>query len=361
MRRTVVSVAYPLAPVGPDAVGGAEQILDRLDRALVRSGHRSIVLACGGSRAHGELVTVQSAGGPFEPATIRVAQEEHARALRRILDRTRADVVHMHGVDFHTYLPPAGIPVLATLHLPIDRYPREALFPRRPDTWFQCVSARQHAACGDNPSVLPPIENGVAVGPFRPRRKRNFALSLARICPEKGIHLAIDAAKAAQIPLLIAGQVYPYPDHVRYFEREIVPRLDAQRRFIGPIGGARKRRLLEAARCLLAPSLAEETSSLVAREALAAATPVIARPAGALADTVEHGRTGFLVGGAAEMAEAIRRCDQIEPRHCWEAARTRFALAPMIAAYLNTYALLTRSTDTRTRNHGRIQNLAHRL
>ena len=33
MSLTVLSVAYPLAPVGPDAAGGAEQILHRLDEA----------------------------------------------------------------------------------------------------------------------------------------------------------------------------------------------------------------------------------------------------------------------------------------------------------------------------------------
>src|SRR4051794_32918827 len=33
-RVTVLSVAYPFAPVGPDAVGGAEQILSELDRML---------------------------------------------------------------------------------------------------------------------------------------------------------------------------------------------------------------------------------------------------------------------------------------------------------------------------------------
>ena len=36
---TVLSVAYPLAPVGPDAVGGAEQVLSAVDRALAAAGH----------------------------------------------------------------------------------------------------------------------------------------------------------------------------------------------------------------------------------------------------------------------------------------------------------------------------------
>lgn len=37
MALTILSVAYPLSPVGPDAVGGAEQVLAYLDAALVRA------------------------------------------------------------------------------------------------------------------------------------------------------------------------------------------------------------------------------------------------------------------------------------------------------------------------------------
>src|SRR6058998_755143 len=45
MRLTILSVAYPLARVGPDAVGGAEQVLTQLDAALTQAGHRSLVIA----------------------------------------------------------------------------------------------------------------------------------------------------------------------------------------------------------------------------------------------------------------------------------------------------------------------------
>ena len=48
MRLTILNVAFPFARVSPDPVGGAEQVLAQLDRALVAAGHRSIVVASAG-------------------------------------------------------------------------------------------------------------------------------------------------------------------------------------------------------------------------------------------------------------------------------------------------------------------------
>jgi glycosyltransferase involved in cell wall biosynthesis len=138
--------------------------------------------------------------------------------------------------------------------------------------------------------------------------------------------------------------VFPYEAHERYFRDKILPRLDAKRRFIGPIGFGRKRRLLTAARCLLVPSLAPETSSLVAREAMACGTPVVAFPNGALPDTIEDGRTGFLVSDVAGMADAIEASRHLSPALCRAVAQERFSVERMTAAYLARYRMLARST-----------------
>src|SRR5438067_1111438 len=118
MRLTILNVAYPLAPVGPDAVGGAEQILSKLDQALTRAGHHSLVIACEGSKVAGTLVPVPANRGALTESTRQYAHEQHRRAIQETLERWRVDVIHAHGVDFDRYLPPSGVPMLVTLHLP---------------------------------------------------------------------------------------------------------------------------------------------------------------------------------------------------------------------------------------------------
>ncbi len=336
MSLTVLSVAYPLAFVTADPVGGAEQVLSRLDRALAAAGHRSVVVAAEGSEVAGTLLPL-----PPIPARIGEAETETARAAARAriaeaVERHRPDVIHLHGIDFPHYLPDRGPPVLVTLHLPLDWYPAGALLSARDGVHLHPVSRSQAQTAPPDLSLGEPIENGVDLPELR-CPKRRYALSLGRICPEKGFHEALDAARAARMPLVIAGQVFPYPFHEDYFRREVEPRLGFRRRFLGPVAGRRKQELLAAAGCLLLPTRARETSSLVAMEALAAGTPVLAYPSGALPEIVEHGRTGFLVDGPEALAEAIPRAAEIDPEACRAAARARFSSEAMVARYLARY------------------------
>jgi glycosyltransferase involved in cell wall biosynthesis len=307
----------------------------------VDAGHRSIVVARQDSRVAGALVPIADAGEPLTDEAQRRTWAACREAVRHAIDHGPVDVVHFHSLHFHRCLPPAGPPVLATLHLPPEWYGPEAFHLSRPETYLHCVSATQRGACPPGVPMLPQVPNGVDVDAFPARvRRRDFVLALGRICPEKGYHLALDAARRAGVPLVIGGQVFPYDEHVRYFRDELRPRLRGAALFAGAMGFRRKRRALSAARCLLVPSLVPETSSLVAMEALACGTPVIAYPKGALPSIVDHGRTGFLVNDVDGMVDAIRAVGRLDPGECRRAARERFSSDRMVELYFETYRLL---------------------
>ncbi|MDQ2950389.1 MAG: glycosyltransferase family 4 protein [Acidobacteriota bacterium] len=317
---TILSVAYPLFPVAPDSGGGAEQILYLLDREITRAGHRSLVIAAQGSCISGELI--QSTDG-------------HLCAIERALRQHPIDLIHFHGLDFHNYIPETAVPMLATLHLPIAWYP-ESIFTL-PHVKLNCVSQSQAAATG-----LPVVLNGIDTQRFNsPAEKKEYLFWLGRICPEKGVDMALRVAHRLDVPMVIAGPVHDFESHQQYFESEVASLLDAKRRYIGPVHGKEKSKLLAEARCLLVPSLVAETSSLVAMEAVASGTPVVALDSGALPEVVEHGVTGFIVDSEDEMVEAVTRIGDIRPEICRAQAATRFDARRMASDYLNLYTQLT--------------------
>lgn len=343
----ILQVAYPLAPVGPDAVGGVEQVVFHLERGLAVRGVETVVVASDGSQVSGGLVPVPRIHPPYDEEAIAAARRRHAEAIREALARWPVDLVHMHGFDFDSYLPPSGTAVLATLHCPASWYSPRALHPRDEGIWLNAVSRCQHDELSPNDRLLGLVENGVPTEAFVTRHaRRGFALVMARIAPEKGIREALEAARLAHLPLLIAGELFPYPEHQRYFEQEIMPLLDRSRRWLGPIGFTRKRRLLAAARCVVIPSLQSETSSLVLREAFAAGTPVVAFRRGALAEAIDDGRTGFLVDTVPDMAAAMRTVARLDGEVCRAAARERFSLERMVEGYLDLYREVIRRSRT---------------
>jgi glycosyltransferase involved in cell wall biosynthesis len=336
-QLTILNVGYPLAPVS-SAGGGAEQVLGHLDAGLVARGHRSLVIAPEGSHVTGRLIAVPRPPDVVSHRAYVDSEVRHRAVIARVLATERVDVVHLHGVDFYTYLPAdPAVPTIVTLHLPRAWYQPDARDLGFPDVRFVCVSRAQARSWPGR--HLDIIENGIPIDSFGAAvRRRRFVLLLGRVCPEKGWHLALDAARAAGVPAVLCGVVHGFPEHQRYYEAHIVPRLQPGLAVhIGSAGSARKRRLLAAASCVVVSSQAPETSSLVAIEALASGTPVVAFPRGALTDVVDHGRTGFLVETVEEMAEAIQHVRALDPAAC-RAASVRYDVNHMVDAYLALYA-----------------------
>ena len=339
---TVLSIAYPFAPIGPDCVGGAEQILTYLDQALVAAGHTSLVLACEGSAAAGTLISFPQSCGELNNKD---KQEFCRRQLQAALDRTLAtqqiDLIHMHGFDFHEYRVPPEIPILVTLHLPFAWYPYEIWSKLPANVYVQFVSKTQQLSCPAALSHAPVIPNGVEISPAR-KKTGDFAIVLGRICPEKNQHAALEAGFLANTAVALGGRVFPFAEHQAYFCDKVAPLLQQKHPsirhiFYGPLSRARSLQLLSKAKCLLHPTLAPETSSLAAMEAMAAGTPVIAYRSGALPEIVEHGITGFLVDSVEEMAAAIHRVHTIRAEDCLVAAAQRFSKQRMIEQYFQLY------------------------
>jgi glycosyltransferase involved in cell wall biosynthesis len=354
MRLTVLSVAFPFAPVSPRTAGGAEQILATLDRSLTASGYASLVIAPDGSQVSGLLLRTPKVPTEITPEVQRQVRTAVRDLLACAVHDYAVDVVHLHGLDFLDYLPAGNIPVVVTLHLPLAWYPKEIFDIRRENYALVCVSPSQaetRASDHTGDACCLVIENGVDLDRFHPASgKGNYAACIGRICPEKAPHLALEAAEKSGMPLYLAGAAFGYESHRRYFEDLLAPRITAPHKFLGQVGGRAKRNLLAGAQCVLVPSLAPETSSLIAMEALACGTPVVAFRSGALAHLIEHGVTGFLVDSVAEMAQAIHQTQELNPAAGRRGAERRFSASRMANRYFDLYKSLitTGSTQVRT-------------
>lgn len=141
---------------------------------------------------------------------------------------------------------------------------------------------------------------------------QGFVLFAARLQPLKGPDLAIRALAGVDAGirphLVIAGDVSA--DFAAY-EARLLALVDelgltGQVSFIGPQPRPELARLMRSARIVLVPSHSE-TFGLVALEAAASGTPVIAAAAGGLREAVAHGETGQLMDSRRQQdwADAI--------------------------------------------------------
>jgi glycosyltransferase involved in cell wall biosynthesis len=335
---SILYISYPLLAISDGSAGGAEQMLLTLEREMARAGHRTTVAACKGSRVSGRLLAT---GEPVNASDCYKQREcEHVESvLKYVGDHPdEFDLIHDESGSFFRHADRCPVPVLATLHLPRSFYDEDWLRRSSQNLTFNCVSQSQARTFADRPNLIGVVRNGIAVEPFAcSREKQNYLLWMGRICEEKAPHLAIAAAKRAGTPLILAGQVYPFSYHQEYFEREIRPSLGADVEFVDSPSFEQKIDLLRNARALLLTSTAEETSSLVAMEAMACGTPVIAMRRGAFPDVVAHGETGLIVDDVQEMASAVAGVSKIHPAACRRRVEEMFSSHRMGREYEAMY------------------------
>lgn len=333
-------------PVREPFAGGLEALTHGLARQLVRRGHEVTLFAAPGSDP--DLPVTELAAVPFHasPAARRdvnapsdVWMAEHHAYLGLMLDLARApgrfDVVHNNSLH---HLPVAmapllHTPVLTTLHTPPIPWLESAIATAPATSTFVAVSrATSRAWAHVVPST--PIHNGVDTDTWTPGPGGGPAVWTGRLVREKAPHLAIDAARAAGLPIVLAG---PVSDEA-YFEDEISPRLAADAVHVGHLDHRALSRLLGRAAVAVVTPAWDEPYGLVAAEAMACGTPVAAYDRGALPEIVVDG-VGALApaGDVAGLAAAIgtaRSCDRAAVR---AHAVAHHSVERMVSAYEHCY------------------------
>lgn len=346
MRNRILYIAYPLLTVSEASAGGAEQVLWTLEREMARRGLDTSVAASAGSRVAGQLLSTGEPCSRNDDFDRR--NREHQERIIEFVRQRKFDLVHDMSGSFWTRAGELEVPVLATLHLPRHFYPAHYFENVPANVSFNCVSQSQARTFNDIESLTGVVPNGIALDRFCPGDgPRRGLLWLGRICEEKGPHLALEIAARAELPIVLAGQVYPFSYHQEFFNREIAPRLRAMpnARWIDSPSDELKRTLLRRSRALLITSQVDETSSLVAMEAAASGTPVIAFRRGALPEVVQNGITGFVVDGVNEAVQALHGIDAVSAEACVRHARERFSAAIMADEYARLYAQWLSQTD----------------
>lgn len=168
--------------------------------------------------------------------------------------------------------------------------------------------------------------------------ERDYLLFFGRIHPHKGTLEAIQTAKKAQLPLIIAGII----QDEAYFRDAIQPHIDGQQvRYLGPVGFRDKGALLGGARALLHLIGFDEPFGFSVVEAMACGTPVVAIKRGSMAELINDGVNGLLIEAGEEVLVPSK--GQFDPKIVRASVETRFSHDRMIDEYLALYRQIVKN------------------
>ncbi|MFG2720127.1 glycosyltransferase [Streptomyces sp. NPDC048416] len=350
----VALIASARFPINEPFAGGLEAHTWGLAHALSRRGHHVELFAAPGSDPALEArelpvrrVALSSAARSDASMPSTTWMEEHHAYLGLMLDLARDgehrfDVVHNNSLH---YLPVAmasalRVPVITTLHTPPTPWLESAIQTQDAcPVVFTAVS--RFTAFAWQPTVPEAlvVRNGIDTDFWTPGPGGSDLVWSGRMVAEKGPHLAIRAARAAGVPLRLAG---PMSDE-RYFEEEVAPLLQDDVQYVGHLDRKELAQLLgTAAAALVTPSW-DEPYGLVVAEALACGTPVCGFDRGALAEILTPD-CGLLAPPAdvAALAALIPRAMRLDRRQARRRAERFCSIERTADAYTTLYEKVTR-------------------
>ena len=345
-RLMRVALVPPLwARVAPATQGGVEYLVYLLAEELVKRGHEVTVFTSSDSPTSARIEAISNWNliEAMEKGYVGEHKYYETCNIAEALQKSDTfDVIHLH-VGCHAI--PFGVfsraPILHTLHTPItpdavwilNRYAQAAV---------TAVSRQQITKIPEERRRnIRIIHNACDFDAYQfsesPGRYLTF---LGRMAPGKGAFEAIQVAREAGLPIVLAGRPLTAKDQAYFDDKHVV--------YVGQVDQQRKSALLRDAGALLFPILAEETFGLVMIEAMACGTPVLAFRRSAVEEVIDFGKTGFYADSIQALLSLVPRALSLDRRAVFEHARQRFGQERMVDEYLQVYeALLAGSRNGR--------------
>jgi glycosyltransferase involved in cell wall biosynthesis len=339
-RLRIAQVVPPIERVPPEGYGGTERVVFELLQELDRRGHELTTFASGDSAVPGRLIaTVPTAlrpaghGGDISGFML--------TTMLAVLDHEdEFDLIHSHLEWYSLVLRRAvHTPFVATYHGRLDLpWSRDAFADNPPGQ--VAISESQAAVHPNVPWTV--VHNGLTLHTTPPERPRTDDLVfVGRVTPEKGIVDAIEIARLAERPLKIAAKVGPTPKEREFDENVFQPALQAAGasvEFLGELSGDERDELFASSYAVLMPGSWPEPFGLVAIEALACGTPVIARRVGGLDEIIRDGIDGFFGDDVTELAFQVPRVAELDREAIRTSVVDRFSAERMADGYEALYA-----------------------
>ncbi|MEH1168596.1 glycosyltransferase family 4 protein [Micromonospora sp. CPCC 205539] len=331
-------VVPPWLSVPPPGYGGLEQVVAGLVDALTVHGHAVTLFGAGvqhGTNADGFVSTVPEV--QYERLGESLPELAHLARVNQIIRAADYDVIHDHTTIGPLVAGRRAVPTVATVHgNPVGEY-GDVLNDVDQGVALVAIS---HTQRGLNPDLpwAGTVHNALDLRGF-PRKTEpgpGPVLWLARFSPDKGPDIAIQACRAAGLPLLLAGKCNE-PAERRYYEQVVEPLLGDDVTVVLNADRADTLRMLVDARCLIMPIQWDEPFGMVMLEAMATGTPVVALNRGAVPELVRPGLTGLVCERSEELPQALLAAKGLDPAACVNHVAANFSVERMASGYEAVY------------------------
>lgn len=317
-----------------------------LTNGLVELGHDVSLFASGDSKTHAAPHSV------FPKAMNKTGLSETEKKLYLDLlisdcykNADRFDIIHSHFTilsSFYSRL--VDVPNVQSIHSPIDEKHKKIMNEFKDNNYISFSLAQRKVMPKLN--WVANIYHGVDTDIFSFNdNPEPYLLYLGRVTEQKGVHLAIEAAKAAGMQLIIAGRSYP---NEGYWHDQIEKYIDGKTvRYVGEADFDQKIEYIRNASALLFPTQYDEVFGYCMIEAMSCGTPVIGWKKGSVPEIIQHGETGYVVNSVPNMVKAIKALNKISRKATRNRAEKLFSMEKMVSGYQKIYQRIINETNSK--------------